>query len=132
MNTTDQQTLCPHCHTETKYEVTRRSVSIEFRGSSYEAEEEVAHCNNCGEEFDMLHLLDPLVLVFDQYRSDHGYPTAHQIRATRERMRLTEEEFGRLLRVDKKTVRLYEGGALPTEAHANMLKDFLQRQTGAA
>ncbi|MCC5875128.1 MAG: hypothetical protein JJU11_02810 [Candidatus Sumerlaeia bacterium] len=44
-------------------------------------------------------------------------------------MHLTEKEFGRLLNVCQKTVRLYERGALPKEEHAGLIKDLIERQT---
>lgn len=125
------RTLCPHCHSEAEYRVVRRPVSIEFRGGTYESEEETATCTKCGGEFDMLHLLDPLGSVYEQYRREHAYPTAQEIRLVRERMRLTEEEFGRLLGVCRKTIRLYEKGALPAEAHVAQLSELIRRQLGA-
>ncbi len=130
MNNTNQpierRTFCPQCLTEADYEVLRRPVSIEFRGKTYQSEEEVARCSNCGEEFDMFHLLDPLTNVYDQYRREHGFPAPEQIRILREAMHQTEETFGRLLGVDSRTIRLYEKGALPTDAHGRLLSQLVR------
>lgn len=122
------RTLCPHCHVASECVIDCRPVAIEFRGKTYQSEEEFVRCGNCAGEFDMLHLVDPLARVYDEYRREHGYPSPHEIRAARERMSLTEAEFGRLLGICARTVRLYERGALPTDAHAEQLKDMVRRQ----
>lgn len=120
--------FCPHCASETDCEIVCRPAEIHFRGKGYAVEEEFARCGACGQEFDVLGLRDPLTEVYARYRQEQGLPSASEVRAVRERLLLTEEEFGRLIGgATKSTVRFYERGALPSDEHAEALKGLVAR-----
>jgi DNA-binding transcriptional regulator YiaG len=123
--------FCPHCAEEKDCHVIQRPTTVSFRGKDYPAEEQFVRCLSCNQEFDMFGLMDPIKQVHDQYRLEHGYPTADEIRALRQRMGLTEDQFGGHIGTTGSTVRFYERGAIPKEAHAAKLKKLVLVQRHA-
>lgn len=123
------ETNCPHCHTSGVCDIIRRAVTVEFQGKDYPAFEEFARCGACGEDFDILGLQDPLQFAYDAFRKERGFPSAEQIAELRRIMGFDAAQFAAMLNTSKMTVRLYERGALPSDAHGELLAELMKVHT---
>ncbi|MBQ9022031.1 MAG: DUF4065 domain-containing protein [Eggerthellaceae bacterium] len=62
--------------------------------------------------------------LYDAYRKATGLPNGDEIRAMREKLGLSQKKLADLLGIGVASIQRYEGGSLPTEAHASMIRQL--------
>jgi putative zinc finger/helix-turn-helix YgiT family protein len=79
-------------------------------------------CNACGfRTIDSDHTEEFTKLISDAYREKYGFLTGNQIRAARRRLRMSQDEFARYLKVGPASVNRWENGQIQDEAMNELL-----------
>ena len=115
--------FCDECLQQVNAEVRVFSETVNMRGVKIEAKTEWPVCPNCGNR-----IANGAVLerndrrLYEEYRRIAGIPSGDEIRATRSALSLSQRQLAELLGIGIASIQRYEQGALPTEAHAAMMK----------
>lgn len=123
---TDQK-HCEQCGREVASQTVQRPETFDVFGEEpVEIEATVTVCPECGSQLHDEALDDAnFRRAYDIYRMRHDVPSPDQIRALRERLRLTQKALGRILGYGEVVVRRYETGAVPNNAHTQPLRLLL-------
>ncbi|MDQ2742001.1 MAG: DUF4065 domain-containing protein [Chloroflexota bacterium] len=129
--------FCPTCLAQTERHISRRREAYPVRGVPIEVDVDVPSCTQCGAEIVDPELEDAaLRRAYDLYRRMHDIIRPEEIRKLREKYRLSQRAFARLLDWGVITIHRYETGALPDSVHSDLLvalqdeftmADFLER-----
>ncbi len=98
-----------------------RRMEFDVRGETLPVEVPVKVCAACG-IFEYEPGVDPAALAFARYRSLRGLLSPDEIRAIRERYRLSQKSFAALLGMSEATINRYEGGGLQDAAHDQAIR----------
>lgn len=115
---------CLPCRKTVEADVVERKETYMVKGEQFEVLAQVAICPLCNQDLydDELdsHTQES---VFNQYRQQHGLLTPVEIRRIRERYKLSQKAFSRLLGFGEVTIHRYELGSIQEKTH-----DLLIRQ----
>lgn len=121
--------FCPICGVGTT-DVRCVTEAIPVRGDIIEVDAEVRYCPNCQEEIgDPVLEERTLAKAYDIYRQHHGILSAKEIVDIREQYGLSQRALAQLLGWGLVTIHRYETGALPSEAHNQILRSLRQPAT---
>ena len=115
--------FCDECFQQVDAEVRLFPETVNMRGVEIETNAEWPVCPNCGTR-----IANGAVLerndrrLYEEYRRIAGIPSGDEIRAVRSGLSLSQRQLAELLGVGVASIQRYEKGALPTEAHAAMMK----------
>lgn len=123
-----RRSLCPVCEKDTEKEQVRRKDVLTIRGETFEVEEEFERCTGCMEEYETLDGPDKLAQANRLYREKHGLLQPDEIRAFRNRFRLTQKELADLLGWGLATLSRYENGSLQEEGQDRALRMAMKPQ----
>jgi len=114
---------CDNCRDDVETRVIERDEEFPVRGDPVRVKSSVRVCNVCGEDiFDEELDSRNLETAFDVYRERHDVISSSEIEALREKYGLSQRSLAALLGWGEVTVHRYESGAIPDEAHNQMLR----------
>lgn len=104
---------CPKCGVDVETTVREVLETYPVKGEDITVKAQVRFCTACGEdlwdeELDAQNLLD----AYTQYREKHGLLQPREIRAIREKYKLSQVAFARVLGLGDKSVTRYENGSI--------------------
>jgi len=112
---------CPTCDEDRDFQREIRPETHKVRGEQVSADIPSYVCPVCGDtQPDPDH--DPMVLLYDEYRRRHHLLTPQEIRRIREQYGLSHEAFANLLGMSPASLYRYEGGALQSAVHDNLIR----------
>jgi HTH-type transcriptional regulator/antitoxin MqsA len=121
---------CYACESEALPVREPREVLIGQRAVTVEGE--LMRCPGCGETFFLPEQADELQRrAADQIRREDGLLTAGEVKAFRERLRLSQAEFEQLLGTGPKTVVRWERGTVTQSSTADTLMRVLMKYPDA-
>lgn len=113
---------CSRCNLFTEFRVQQAYETHQVRGEEITILTDVAYCACCNEKVFHEELDNRTLLkVYDEYRKRKGLITPERIRAIRTKYGLSQRALGRLLKLGEITINRYENGALPSDAHNELL-----------
>ncbi len=114
--------FCPFCEQETNVEEINETEELEIRDEMIPVDVKYFRCQNCGEEFEIAtEDYDPYAAAYRGYRARKGWPQPEEIKAFREALGLTQQQFSDLLGIGVATLNRYENGALQSESNNSFL-----------
>lgn len=118
--------FCPRCDAKAKLNTRGRKLS--FRGEEFKVLDRYYKCAQCGEEFGTTKS-DELAItqLYNLYREKRKILFPEEIKELREIFGLSKRKMSILLGWGENTYGLYEGGAVPDEAHSNLLKAIKEK-----
>ena len=115
--------FCDECFQQVDAEIRLISEKVIMRGVEIDAEFEWPVCPNCGSRIANAAVLERNdQRLYEEYRRIAGIPSGDDIRAARSALSLSQRQLADLLGIGVASIQRYEKGALPTEAHAAMMK----------
>lgn len=121
---------CYACDSEALLVRERREILIGQRAVTVESE--FTRCSACGETFFLPEQADALQrLAADQIRREDGLLATSEVKAFRERLRLSQAEFEQLLGTGPKTVVRWERGTVTQSSTADTLMRVLMKHPDA-
>ena len=118
---------CPYCNKDTSSTVREIPETYPVKGEDVTINAHVRFCNCCkneiwDNELDAKNLLD----AYAEYRKLHQLLTPEDIRAIRNKYKLSQTAFARVLGLGDKTITRYENGSVADAAQNNLI--FLAQQ----
>lgn len=116
---------CPVCRKENEYTI-KKSLIEDFKGFKVNVEEDIAVCNECGEELFIEEIEDNnLKRLYEKYRELSGTISYQDIINLREKYNISQRELVAILNWGKMTINRYENGAIPSTSHNDLLKQMI-------
>lgn len=120
---------CPKCAADVETTVREVTETYPVKGEEITIKAQVRSCGICGEDIwdetlDARNLLD----AYDEYRRRHGLLQPSEIRAIREKYKLSQVAFARVLGLGDKTIARYENGSIADSALNNLI-ELIQQPT---
>ena len=114
---------CFECDEMVDYIVKEEKKSFNVRGVEVTAVVLRAFCKVCGERI-TVESIEKLndISIYDAYKSKMGLLTSREIIAIRNRRKLTQKEFAKLLCIGEKDIARYENGAIQSESINLLMK----------
>lgn len=114
--------FCPKCEADVETTVREIDETYTVKGEDITIKAKVRFCATCGEdiwdeELDSQNLLR----AYTEYRARHGLLQPHEIRAIREKYKLSQAAFARVLGLGEKSVTRYENGSIADMAQNNLI-----------
>ena len=111
------QYYCPACGKRQETIVVRKKETYPVRGEPITIIANVCTCACCGEEIMTIECDDEnLRRAYAKYRAKHGLLQPKEIKALRQRLGVSAEEFAKMTHVDCDSILRYERGSLQTAA----------------
>lgn len=118
----DNTKYCPKCQSFVAFTVEENDEVYSVKGEPVAITAKVCKCAACGEAlWDDVFDNQNLVEAFQQYRRNHHLLLPEEIRRIREKYRISQVGFARVLGVGDKTIARYENGSLQDEAINNLI-----------
>ena len=118
-----EEEFCPSCERYSEFATEDRRETYTVRGRDIEVPATVEVCAACGETlFDESRDEDLLRAAYSEYRRLEGLLSPDEIRAIRDRYRLSQKSLASLLGMSEATVNRYEGGALQSRTHDSAIR----------
>ena len=115
--------FCVVCGDDREMQREQKKVEYTVRGEKVTVELPVKMCPECGsEEIDDAFGRDPVECAYEAYRQRHDLLFPEEIKAIRERFKLSQRSFAALLGMSEATVNRYEGGGLQDATHDNAIR----------
>lgn len=113
---------CPKCEADVESIVREVMETYPVKGEDITVKARVRFCAVCGEDIwdekmDAQNLLD----AYAEYRKKHGLLQPSEIREIREKYRLSQVAFARVLGLGDKSVTRYENGSIADMAQNNLI-----------
>ena len=113
---------CPKCEADVETTVREVFETYPVKGENITVKARVRFCAVCGEdiwdeELDARNLLN----AYAEYRNKHGLLQPSEIRAIREKYKLSQVAFARVLGLGDKSVTRYENGSIADMAQNNLI-----------
>ncbi len=125
--------FCAGCDAERGTREETRTQALSVRGEPIAVVGQVLVCLACGQDItDPVRDDEVLVRAYNVYRTRHGLLLPREIRALRERYRLSQRAMAKLLGFGLITIQRYEAGALQDAAHDQLLRCFADPKTARA
>lgn len=119
---------CEHCNKKVSYNI-RRNLIKEYKGQIVNIEENIAVCDECGNDIFIPTIEDDnLKRLYAKYRSLTGLIDKEEIIKFREKYNISQRELVAILGWGKMTINRYENGALPSKSHSDILKDIISNE----
>ncbi len=117
------RSYCFECDKDVEYVVTKISGTFRVKDKNIKATIYEAHCATCGARM----IVDEVErknghILFEAYKKEKGLMTAEQIKALREKYRLSAVAFAKILGLGAKNVTRYENGAIQSDSIDRYLK----------
>ncbi|WP_241963798.1 type II TA system antitoxin MqsA family protein [Gordonibacter sp. 28C] len=116
-------TFCTECERQVEATIEAVRETIDVRGCAVTDDFEYAVCPYCENRIPEPVLVDRnFAKMYGAYREARGIPQPDEIVALRRRYGFSQRVFAAVLGVGVASVQRYEGGALPSESHAELLR----------
>ena len=125
---------CLPCRKTVEADVVERKETYTVKGESIEILAQVAVCPQCNQDlYDDELDSQTQQSVFNQYRQKHGLLTPEEIRRIREKYKLSQKAFSRLIGFGEVTIHRYELGSIQEKTHDLLIRqaedaDFIHRR----
>ena len=117
---------CPICKKESNYAIKTKLIES-FKGLKVNIEENVAVCNECQEEIFIEEIEeDNFNRLYDRYRKLTGIISPEEIISFRKKYNISQRELVAIFNWGKMTINRYENGAIPSQSHADILKQTIK------
>ncbi|MEZ5357504.1 MAG: DUF4065 domain-containing protein [Candidatus Zixiibacteriota bacterium] len=114
--------FCPYCLDMREISDGTRNENIRVKGQDISIPEEYSKCNECGKLFYSMDQEERNIeKAYSIYREKNGLLTTESIKQLRERYKLSQRQFARLLGWSETIISQYESGRIPDRAHNDML-----------
>lgn len=121
MNTV--KTFCVECAREVEATIEKVRETVDVRGYPITDDFEYARCPECSSRVPEPVLVDRnFAKMYGAYRAARDIPQPDEIVALRQRYGFSQRVFAAILGIGIASVQRYEGGALPSESHAELLR----------
>lgn len=115
--------FCSECEQYVNYTVKPLKKSFQVKDEWVTATIQVSTCNICGNEvFNRKLEIENDIKVFDAYKTKKGLLTTNEIKQIRDRYRLSQATFSKLLGFGEKTITRYESGSIQDRTHDNLMR----------
>lgn len=115
--------FCPACEDYRQFTIENRDETYTVRGRAITVATAVEVCTTCEESlFDEYRDTELLQEAYGKYREEEGLLTPIQIKATRNRYRLSQKSLAALLGMSEATINRYENGSLQDRAHDSAIR----------
>lgn len=122
-------TFCTECERQVKATIEEVRETIDVRGCAVTDGFEYAVCPYCESRIPEPVLVDRnFAKMYGAYREAAGIPQPDEIVALRRRYGFSQRVFAAVLGIGVASVQRYEGGALPSESHAELLRRARDRR----
>lgn len=122
-------TFCTECERQVKATIEEIRETIDVRGCAVTDDFEYAVCPYCESRIPEPVLVDRnFAKMYGAYREAAGIPQPDEIVALRRRYGFSQRVFAAVLGIGVASVQRYEGGALPSESHAELLRRARDRR----
>lgn len=122
-------TFCTECERQVKATIEEVRETIDVRGCAVTGDFEYAVCPYCESRIPEPVLVDRnFAKMYGAYREAAGIPQPDEIVALRRRYGFSQRVFAAVLGIGVASVQRYEGGALPSESHAELLRRARDRR----
>lgn len=119
------QTFCEECMQAVDAPTQEFYETQPIRGLELDVMFEWPVCPSCGKKLTVGSYAEKnYARLYDAYRKATGLPNGIEIRATRAKLGLSQKKLADLLGIGVASIQRYEGGSLPTEAHAAMIRQL--------
>lgn len=116
--------FCTVCRKNTKYTLQKRKISKVINNKKYIFNITVAICNECGEEMNVLGLIDKNIQEIDkQYRNYEDIVSVNDIKKLIKVYGLEKEQLSLILGFDKMAITRYLSGQIPFKEHSDSIKN---------
>lgn len=120
--------FCANCNKKVDYSI-RKYIIQEYKGQLVNVEENIAVCDECGEDIFVPAIEDDnLKRLYKKYSEIAGIISSQEIIKFREKYDLSQRELVSLLGWGKMTINRYERGALPSKSHSDILKNIISNE----
>ncbi|OUO85700.1 type II TA system antitoxin MqsA family protein [Gordonibacter urolithinfaciens] len=117
------RTVCDACYNEVDAPVVAVCETVDVRGVSVTDEFWYPICPLCGNRIGHAATMDRnFEKMYTAYREARDVPRPDEIVALRRRYGFSQRVFAAILGIGVASVQRYEGGALPSESHAELLR----------
>ena len=114
---------CPECGEEREIELREERESYPVKNEPTEIMAQVTYCKHCEEQIWNEELDDNnLKEAYKQYRIKHGLLQPEDIKSIREKYKLTQTAFAKILGFGEKTIARYETGSIQDSAQNNLME----------
>lgn len=111
---------CPYCNRETDTEIREETYMVKDENITIDAT--VCVCTECHRDIFVPEIeSDNLRKAYDVYRRKRGLLLPSEIKEIRERYKLSQTAFAKLLGMGEKTITRYENGRIQDEAQNNLI-----------
>lgn len=119
----ENELFCTECETVRAVVWSMIDQTFRVRGEEVLVRGNVARCNACGHHVSHMEEDDAtLKSAYNEYRKRKGLLLPEEIQQIREKYRLSQRAFARLMDCGEVTIHRYERGALQTEAHDGFIR----------
>jgi len=123
MKENEISTICPNCEKERHAEPIHEQRIFSLNEESIEINVDLLQCLECGEKFeDHNKPIDELDIVYREYRQRHNMFQPEEIKELRESLRLTHDQFAKIIGITKLEAIGYEKGVLQEKRIDSALK----------
>ena len=113
---------CPKCESDVETTVKEVLETYPVKGENITIKARVRFCSICGEDiWDETLDAENLLNAYAEYRRNHGLLQPSEIRAIREKYKLSQVAFARVLGLGDKSVTRYENGSIADTAQNNLI-----------
>lgn len=118
-------TVCDECMQSVDAQLEEFYTTHLMRGAEISIVETWPVCPHCGNKIGLgTYANENDKRLYDAYRKATHLPSGDEIRAMREKLGLSQKKLADLLGIGVASIQRYEGGSLPTEAHAAMIRQL--------
>ena len=115
--------FCGKCDDEVECEIVKKKRSITVKDTTFECEEYVPVCKNCGEEIWLWEVeKENDKIVYNKYKQIIGLLTSEEIKEIRKKRHLSQSQLANLLCIGEKDITRYENGGIQTKAIDQMIR----------
>lgn len=117
--------VCPNCERESEILILKRTCQTIIKGENIESEEEFCRCVKCNEEYQTAEQINKsLIIACDDYRKKHNLLASSQIKAIRNKFKVSQTEFAFMLGLGEKTIARYETKQIQEESNDRLMRLF--------
>ena len=119
---------CPYCRKEVNYKVEKREIK-EFKGVEIDTIENVAICNECGNDLYVNALENENnKRIYEAYREKTDIIKPQDITNLRAKYSISQRELTAILGFGKMTINRYERGGIPTKSQSDYIKLLIENE----